>query len=157
MEALRQYIVSVVAAAILCGAVQSLVKKGITGNILKLVSGIFLAYTLLSPISGRRWESFGETILPSREAATQAAQLGEDAAREAMAQIIREQTRTYILEKAQALGVELEVEVILSRENVPQQVILRGSLSPNERRQLQSTIALDLGIPKENQQWSPSP
>lgn len=157
MEVLRQYIVSVVAAAILCGAVQSLVKKGITGNILKLVSGIFLAYTLLSPISGRRWESFGETILPSREAATQAAQLGEDAAREAMAQIIREQTRTYILEKAQVLGVELEVEVILSGENVPQQVILRGSLSPNERRQLQSTIALDLGIPKENQQWSPSP
>lgn len=157
MEALRQYIVSVVAAAILCAVVGGVLKKGTTGNILRLVCGIFLLFTILEPISSANPEDFGKVLLPTRADAVQAAQLGEDAAREAMAQIITEQTRTYILEEAQALGVALEVEVVLDEDNIPTAVTLLGDVSPSERRKLQSTIALDLGIPKENQQWSSSP
>lgn len=157
MEALRQYIVSVVAAAILCAVLGGSLKKGATGNILRLVCGIFLLLTILEPISSADFEDFGEVLLPTRADAAQAAQVGEDAAREAMAQIITEQTRTYILEEAQALGVEVAVEVILDEDNIPTAVTLLGDASPNERRKLQSTIALELGIPKENQKWSPSP
>lgn len=157
MEALRQYIISVVAAAMLCGAIRGLLKKGMAGNILRLVCGMFLAYTVLAPVSGLKLEGLTEELLPTQWEAAQAAQIGEDAAREAMAQSIKEQTRTYILEKAQALGVTLEVEVTLDQENIPREVTLWGNLSPNERRRLQSTIALDLGIPKENQQWMPWP
>lgn len=156
MEALGQYIVSVVAAAILCGVLRSMVQPGLVGNLLRLVSGVFLAYTVLSPISAFRLDSISLDALPETEAAIQAAQAGAAAGEEAMAQIIKQQTQAYILEKAKSLGAELEAEVFLDEENLPQKVIYRGSLSPSQRRQLQSTIAQDLGIPKENQQWIPS-
>lgn len=153
MEALRQYIISVVAAAIFCGLLRGIVPKGMAGNLLRLVSGMFLAYTLLSPVAALRLMPVSSETFSVKDAAEEASQMGQAAGEAAVIQIITEQTRTYILEKANALGLSLEVEVSLNEENIPDGVTLWGNASPFERRQLQSTIALDLGIPKENQQW----
>ena len=51
MEALRQYVISVVAAAMLCGIVVRLFPNGSGKQVGKLICGLFLAYTVLSPIS----------------------------------------------------------------------------------------------------------
>ena len=51
MEALRQYVISVVAAAMLCGIVVRLFPNGSGKQMGKLICGLFLAYTVLSPIS----------------------------------------------------------------------------------------------------------
>ena len=49
MEALRQYVISVVAAAMLCGIVVRLFPNGSGKQVGKLICGLFLAYTVLSP------------------------------------------------------------------------------------------------------------
>lgn len=154
MEAVRQYIISVVAAALLCGIVTGLMPGGQASQIIKMVCGLFLAYTVLQGLTGLDirfpdWESFAATD------ARQAAAMGESLGEEAQAQVIKEQTRAYILDKATALGLTLEVEVTLDEEKIPREVTIKGQASPYERQRLQSIIALELGISKENQQWTP--
>lgn len=152
MEALRQYIISVVAAALLCGLVTGLMPPGRAGQVLRMVCGLFLAYTVLQGLTGMDWR-MPEWAAVATDDARQAAALGESMGENARVQIITEQTRAYILDKATALGLTLEAEVTLDEELVPRSVTLRGQAAPYERRQLQSAIALELGIPKEKQQW----
>lgn len=154
MEALRQYSISVVAAALLCGLVTGLMPGGRAKDIIKVVCGLFLAYTVLQGLTGMDWKMPGLTDFAADDA-RQAAALGESLGEDAMAQIIMEQTRAYILDKAAAMGLALEAEVTLDESLVPWAVTIKGQAAPYERRQLQSTIALDLGIPKERQQWIP--
>lgn len=152
MEAVRQYIISVVAAALLCGIVTGLMPPGRASQIIRMVCGLFLAYTVLSGLTGLDIQVPDWGALTTSDARLAAA-LGESLGQDALAQGIKEQTEAYILDKATALGLSLEVEVFLDESQVPQSVTLSGQVSPYERQQLQSTIALDLGIAKENQQW----
>lgn len=152
MEALRQYIISVVAAALLCGIVTGLMPRGRASQIIRMVCGLFLAYTVLAGLTGLDLQTPDWDVLAVTDA-HQAAALGESLGEAALTQVIKEQTEAYILDKATALGLSLEVEVSLDESQVPQSVVLEGRASPYERQQLQNTIARELGIAKENQQW----
>lgn len=152
MEALRQYIISVVAAALLCGIVTGLMPQGRASQIIRMVCGLFLAYTVLAGLTGLDLQIPDWDVLAVTDA-RQAAALGESLGEAALTQVIKEQTEAYILDKAAALGLSLEVEVSLDESQVPQSVVLEGQASPYERQQLQNTIARELGIAKENQQW----
>lgn len=154
MEALRQYVISVVAAALLCGIFRNILGDGATGRILKLVCGLFLAYAVLQPLG--RLDVTGEIrdFLPDIDQAEQAVAAGEAFSQDAMTRLIKTETAAYILDKATALGLEVTVEVTLDEENRPAAVSITGEASPQERRKLASILALDLGIPKEAQQWS---
>ena len=72
-----------------------------------------------------------------------------------MAAIITQQTQSYILDKADTLGVCLEVGVELNEEMVPWRVTMAGEASPYARQRLEGIIQDDLGIPAERQVWSP--
>ena len=85
--------------------------------------------------------------------AKDAAAMGEKLARDSMADIIKEETEAYILDKAADLHVNLHVEVTVGEDNLPTAVTLSGEASPYARRQIQAIIANDLGIAKENQKW----
>lgn len=152
MEALRLYIISVVAAALLCGIVTGLMPQGRASQIIRMVCGLFLAYTVLAGLTGLDLQIPDWDVLAVTDA-RQAAALGESLGEAALTQVIKEQTEAYILDKAAVLGLSLEVEVSLDESQVPQSVVLEGQAFPYERQQLQNTIARELGIAKENQQW----
>lgn len=154
MEALRQYIISVVAAALICGLVTELLPSGRARQIMKMVCGVFLAYTVLQGLTGLNL-TLPDWAEKAQVDAQAAAALGEQLGEDAMGQIIMEQTRAYILDKAASLGLSLEVEVGLDENQIPTFVTLKGQTAPYARQRLQSTIALELGISKENQQWIP--
>ncbi len=156
MESLRQYVISVTAAALICGILTGLVKKGAAGELIRMLCGLMLAFTVLYPISGLDLESLTLDLLPSaREGESLAAQ-GEKITRQSMADIIKSDTEAYILDKAAALEVNLTAEVSLSEDDVPVPVgvILSGAVSPYARSQLTNVIERDLGIPKEKQLWT---
>lgn len=79
--------------------------------------------------------------------------MGENLARDSMADIIKEETEAYILDKAADLHANLHVEVTVGEDSLPMAVTLSGEASPYARRQIQAIIANDLGISKENQKW----
>lgn len=85
--------------------------------------------------------------------AEDAAAMGENLARDSMADIIKEETEAYILDKAADLHANLRVEVAVGEDNLPAAVTIFGEASPYARRQIQAMIANDLGISKENQKW----
>ena len=79
--------------------------------------------------------------------------MGENLARDSMADIIKEETEAYILDKAADLHANLRVEVAVGEDNLPAAFTISGEASPYARRQIQAMIANDLGISKENQKW----
>lgn len=156
MEALRQYIISVVAAAMICGVIRNLAGKGSQSRVIGLICGLFLTYTVLAPVARLDFTGLTEAALPDLEEAKDVAQTGVQYARDTRAQRIREAAEAYILDKASDFGAQITVRVLLDETQQPTSVVITGALAPKERKQLQSTIALDLGIAKENQQWIPS-
>lgn len=157
MENISQYLLSIVAASIICAIAVNLGSKdSACQSIIKLLAGIFLAVTVISPWSTFRFNeilSYIDSI--NTDAATLTTQSNEQINIETSS-IISEHIKTYIKNKADALGATLEVEVFTSIEPpyAPYEVSLRGDISPYAKNALQQTIQNDLGIPKEQQIWN---
>lgn len=156
MEAVREYLLSVTAAAVICGMLRSVTgEKGTCAGITKLICGLFLAFTVIRPIAEVEIEDFAMLTADISGEAREAVSMGEDYTRQAISAIIKSETEAYILDKAQAYDAKLQVEVTVSADDtpVPDSVRITGGLSPYARTQLQSIIENELGIPKENQRW----
>ena len=157
MEEIRQYILSVVASAIISAIVIGILgKKGSYAQIAKLLCGLFVLITAVSPwvnIQIRERSSFFESIQSDSE---EAVRTGERMAHEATAEIIKSQTEAYILDKAAAMGLRLSVEVTLdcAQPPKPESVTIRGSVSPHAKQTLSNYIRNDLGISEDKQLWT---
>lgn len=153
MEALRQYIISVVAAGLICGIVTGLFSGSTGSSIMKLVCGVFLSYTVLAPVT--RFDP-GDLAVCGWAVAdgSEAVAAGESLAQDAREQFIKQDLETYILDKASQLGASLQVEVTLEEGGLPGTVTLTGQIAPYQRQQLERILTLELGIAKENQQWT---
>ena len=156
MENLRQYVISVTAAALICGVITSMVKKGGAGELIRMLCGLVLSITVLYPISGLHLDSLSFDLFSSVQEGERIAAQGEKITRQSIADIIKSETEAYILDKAAALEVNLTAEVTLSEDDIPVPVgvTLSGNLSPYARSQLTNVIEKDLGIPKEYQLWT---
>lgn len=155
MQFIAQYVLRITAAAAICAVLKSLLPgKDTASALLRMISGIFLAFTVIQPIrsvSLQDLPSITESYIASAEAV---AGEGQQIAWEAMADIIMEQTRAYILDKAHQLGAELSVRVSLCEDTgIPESVQLSGVIPPYAKLQLQRFIAKELGISEENQIW----
>lgn len=155
MTGVREYILCITAAAILCACVRSIVgEKGGAAQVLKLVCGLFLAFTAVRPIADIEIRDFGVFTADIQSQANAAALSGESYARESMADIIKSETEAYILDKAQDLNASIHVSVsVLDDDLTPGQVQIFGHISPYAKGQLQQIIERDLGISKEDQIW----
>ena len=157
MDGIRTYLLSVVAAAVICGIVTRLVgKKGTQGAVIKMITGIFLTFTLIRPITDISLDSIGDWSSEYHHAALQAAAAGESRTKEALASGIKSRCEAYILDKADKLNASVIVEVTLTDDDIPVPSAVRiiGKLSPYARSQLQDILSEELGINKENQIWT---
>ena len=157
MDQIGQYVIRLTSAALICGAVMSIAdKKGAIGVAIKLLAGMFMTFAMISPWVQFRLndlESFLDDVQIRADRLTGTA---ENATREEMAKRITDSTAAYILEKAQSLGAEITVEIILDESDIPApcSVRLNGSVSPYGKQKLSSIIENDLGIPPEEQIWT---
>ena len=156
MQDLGQYILSVGVAALLAGVIAEFSdSKSATGMITRMVCGLFLAFTVINPLTNLNFgilESFSQDTVINTQPVVSA---GTTLAEESMAQLIKQETEAYILDKAQSLGCILETEVTVGEGQypVPESVRICGSISNQNRRQLEDFLERELGISKENQQW----
>lgn len=151
IEAMRNWLMAVIAASFLIAAAQSLVPEGTMRKLAGFVGGLALLVTLIRPLMGAgagvmelRYDDYAEEIR-QRQEELQAG--GADS----MAALIAEKTETYILDKAAALGVSCTVEVLTEPGPegvpVPSGAVLRGQRS----EALATYMEQELGIPKERQ------
>ena len=157
MEGIRQYIISIITAAVLIGILSSFFRKGsVFTSPFALITGIYMVLTLLQPITGFR---LGGINWDSSEIYTQTQIIIEKQtldSKEQMKKIITEQVRTYIQNKATSMGLVLQIEVTISDGDppVPWSVHLRGSVSPREREILEAYILDSLAITGERVLWN---
>lgn len=157
MEGLRQYLFSLAAAALLCALVKSLVPKGKMERVVSMLCGVFLAMTALSPLA--RWElpDFAAQLSKVQIAAEEAKTGVEIRNREALLAIIKEKTQTYIWDKANELGLDIEVTVTVETKDgcpYPSVVRINGPCTPSQRQALTAYIEENLAIGKERQLWT---
>lgn len=155
MEAIGEYLIGVTAAALLCALVGKLSVSGMSGAVIRMICGVFMAMAVVAPWATLRLDAPLELVTNVQSDAEAIASQGENSAREAMAGIISGQVRTYILDKADAMGLDLEVSVELTDADlpVPVAVTLKGEISPYHKGVLGDAIRDDLGIGKEAQTW----
>ncbi len=157
MEWIRNYLLSIICAAVLCGIVTSLLgKKGTPAAVGKLLCGVFLSFTILKPWASVQLEAVGEYLTAFSQDAQWAVENGENFAADSATELIKQKCQAYILDKAAAMNASVQAQVILDPEPpyAPRSVILTGDASPYVRQQLQQMITQDLAIPKEAQTWS---
>lgn len=159
MEGVREYLLSVTCAAVLCGILCTIVDEKQTGGALvKLLCGVFLSLSLILPLSRislteadpGKWNY----VLEGEAAAEE----GLEYARQAKMQIIKSRTEAYILDKAREYDLDLRVEAEVSGDEVPvpMAVMLWGRASPYAKLQLQHFMETEMGIPREKQRWMES-
>ena len=156
MTGLREYLLSVTAAAILCAIVKHMVEeKKNTGKLVNIITGLFMVITIVSPVMQFRFNDL-QGYFDSLQADGQyICEEGKNMATDELERIIKEQTQTYILNEAQRLGTQLDVEMTLSNSYPPQpnQVILKGSASPYQKQSMRQYLFEYLGISQEQQIW----
>lgn len=156
MEGLRQYIGSIICMSLISGILLSLVQEQTGKAVLKLLCGAALTLTVVSPLCGLSLDDLGAALLPDGLDAEDFTAEGENMARENLARLIKQEAEAYILDKATSLHADVHIEISLSEDSLPVPVgaVLSGTASPYARQQLEGILQKDLGIPKENVQWT---
>lgn len=160
MDGIRQYFLSLTAASVICAVITALFPgKGTSEKLIKLVSGVMLCMIALQPVSRLDIGNFLDEWKFDLSAGADASGEGEILAREARYKLIKGSCEAYILDKATELGLDITVDITLSKDSIPkpQSVSIRGSISPYGKVQLQHILTNDLGIAKENQTWIGQP
>ena len=134
-------------------------KKGTHGALLKLIGGLFLSFTIISPIADIELDQILEFPRDFAAQGSDIAERGQEYAQDQLHGIIKDRYEAYILDKALALQADLTVEVMLSLDEVPvaSSVQLQGNISPYARQALQQWLQDDMAIPKEHQIWIGTP
>lgn len=157
MDSLRAYLLSIVAAAVIAAVIMKLVgDKNPYSGIIRLLTGLFLSITVISPLAKIRIADAGAYFSSLQVDSAAVIEDGENTANNALGEIIKENTEAYILEKAEKIGLKIDVTVFLSEglPPVPKSVTISGAAAPYAKMQLQAIIEKDLAIAKENQSWT---
>lgn len=153
---MRSYVLSIVAAAIVCAVAQGLLAKStLTGRIVHLLCGILMAVTLITPLGKISFQGVTDYWDDLSYDAQEYVNEGTSVAENQMRDIIKSQSEAYILDKANRMGLQITLEVELDEQNgnVPCGVVISGAVSPYAREQLCAYMEDTLGIAKEKQIW----
>lgn len=153
MNGMSQYILTLTAAAILLAILRSLAGEGTTGAVIKLLGGVFMALTVISPVLELELPDVEQWISVYAADGRAAAAEGEALADQTWQTIIKERTAAYILDKAALYHTVPSVEIELDDGGAPVCVTLTGPVSPYAREKLAGIIETELGIGREAQQW----
>ena len=155
MDGLKQYILSLIGSALICGIVKCFFgHKTKTKGIINLGCGLFLAITALSPVLDIDIPEISSYIVPISNMATEISQDAAEVSMWEMELIIKDEVSAYILEKASTLNMNIDVEVNLDDNRpIPCGVVIKGAVSPYDKAVLTDHILRTLDIPEENLQW----
>ena len=157
MNSVREYLLSIIAAAMVCSIVNTLIPKDCAQrSAIRMICGLFLAITAVSPLANFSLDNIQGYWSNIQMESDQIIDYGESEANNAYRDIIKDKTEAYILDKASYMGLTIEVEVTLSDTvpSSPYSVEITGAISPHSKTKLQEIIVNDLAIPEERQKWT---
>ncbi len=153
---IKNYLLSVTAAALLCSIATKLIGAGSAHKqLIQTAAGLILLFTVIQPLAQIRLDNPLDWVYDFSNQASDAAQTGQLQANSELSACIKQQAEAYILDKAASYGAEVQVEVILREDAlpVPVSVIITADVSPYVKVQLRNMLEQDFGITGENQIW----
>ena len=137
MDGLVQYLYSILVAALVCSVVQLFPLSGTAKELTKLLCGLVMTISVLSPL--RKYDSLNlpNTIFDISSDAQFIATEGEWSARNAMTAIIKEECDAYIQNKAAELDTAVTCCVQITDDLLPTPVsaTITGAVSSQIRTQ----------------------
>ena len=153
---MNNYLFSVAAVCLLGALLAALIPEGGARRTVRFGCGILTALVALSPLVELDYDDIAKQLAQLR-LDTEAARTGVEVQnRELQARIISEQAAAYIWDKADALGLTLEIEVQTTDRGsgpYPYSASLRGTCGDADRAVLSRYIEQTLAIPTERQVW----
>jgi len=156
LSRIGHYLITIVAAAVLVSIANTILsKKGAISSIFKLISGLILTITMVSPWTDFQFRDIQSLYSITVSDAANIAQTGQIIAKSQMSEFIMKEVQEYILDKAVAFDAELNVEVTVSTEDPPSitEIIFTGAISPFAKKQLSQIVCEELGVTEEHQIW----
>lgn len=153
---MKTYLLRLTAAAILAALIRKLAPKSGAGRGARLGAGLLVLVCLVSPLGELNLAAAAQELAQNGFTQWEKADAVNQQANEMLEELISDAARSYILDKAQAMGITLEAEVKLRLQNrypVPWSVTIRSNAAQAQRETLTEAIARDLGIPAERQEW----
>ena len=157
MSAIREYILTITAAALICSIVRKLLDgKGTPSAVGMLLTGLCMTLTVLSPLAGVTGGYMGRFVVDLEEKADRYVLAGENKSKKALQESMIARIETYILEEAEKMGATLQLDILLTESDypVPDKVYIRGDVSPVVKKKLQRWLYETLGIAEEKQIWT---
>lgn len=159
IELIRSWLVGITCAAAIVALCESLAPAGTVRKIGRLTGGLVLLLAIVQPVMKLNMDDFAGILTSYRvDAEVAAMDMGLENAR-LMKGIIEEETAAYILDKAEALGIDCRVDVTAAMGEeegdypIPHKVTVVGELTQDQRRELTRRIEADLAIPAERQAY----
>lgn len=157
MNAIREYFLTVTAAALICSIVRKLLdEKGTPAAIGKLLTGLCMTLTILSPLAGFSFGSMDRLVIDFQEQAERYVSEGEMNSKKALEESMIARIEAYILEEADKMGAAVQVDVLPAGNGypIPDKIYIHGDVSPVVKKKLQRWMEGTLGIAEENQIWA---
>lgn len=156
MEKLGQDLLAIAAVGILVSLLQAVAPGEQGKRAVKLAGSLLLLLVVLAPLPGLGEKGLSQLVTAAVE---ELRQTGGGVSAEGENQIAAGITRrctAYIWDKATELGMSVEAEVQLTREDgwpYPAGAVLRGTWTEQQRQALAELLEQELGIPMEEQEW----
>ena len=156
MTEIGEYILSVAITALICGVISGIFKDSGLYKIIKLICNMMVMLSVLSPVAN--WTSHRNLLLtfPVMPDGRDTINDGIQTSVDTIAEVIKDKTEAYIVDKAAELGADITAKVTLTNDAppVPAAVEIMGSISPYRKLKLEELIQEELNISKENQKWT---
>ncbi|MDR1693183.1 MAG: stage III sporulation protein AF [Oscillospiraceae bacterium] len=148
MDFLRQWILGIAGAAVVGTVALAVTPSGSVKKAVRLASALLLIGAVLRPLTGWKTLDFEDFFIE-----TVAAEGVEKPGQELLSGLIADRTSAYIVNKAQAVGLAIEVSVVI-RENAPWSAEIVCGRPEHAKSALSQTLTGDLGIPPERQRYT---
>ncbi len=158
MEAVRQWLLSVTAAALVLALVEALAPEGGAKRVCRLAGGLALVLAAAGPVAGLLdGGAAGQAVQSWREEAGRYERELEEGRDLFYLTIIEEETAAYIVDKTKEFGLDCEAEVTYGYDEdgvpCPWEVTARGAWTQEQRERLERLLEEELGVPAQRQHY----
>lgn len=153
MGVFREYILNVIGVSLISGILLQITANCQVRKSIHLLTGIVLTVTICAPLKKIEIKEFKRNNT-FQEDGLYYSQNGIDIAVDGKSHIIMESCESYILRRAEALGIQIDVEVDVDENQIPVAVKITGSVSPYVQKEFSEILEKEMGITKEHQQWT---
>lgn len=149
MEALREWLLAVLAASLLVAAAQMIMPEGPVKGVGRLICGLLLFLAVSRPVLGLQYETLSAMLREAYDQLAQEQTQLEEAGDQLTQSIIVRETDAYIEDKSQELGLDCRAAVCWDWSGtvpVPSGVTVFGSLTQAQQERLTQALVEDLGL-----------